>query len=155
MAQFGFHIATFLQIDNPESFTSHFGKRTAGTMIANAGGTTLQLQRAGNWKSPRVAEGYVALSTATKKTTSNLIGLLEPKTSLVVKQDEDSKLEEPLLKKVTPDKPEPVYSFTFDFRGSTGVNLSNFSLCNSSIQPQIANNNSTTSVVPTITNDVN
>ena len=40
--------------------------------------------------SPRVAEQYVARITATKKTTSDLIGLLEPKAVLeVLKVDDD------------------------------------------------------------------
>lgn len=84
MAEFGYHIASFLSIDNPECFTSHFSKRTADTLIANASGTTLQIQRAGNWRSPRVAEQYVARSTATKKTTSHLIGLSEPKVTAAI-----------------------------------------------------------------------
>lgn len=57
MAEYRQRISVFLRLDNCDSYTSHLTKRTAGTLIANAGGTTLQLQRAGNWRSPRVAEG--------------------------------------------------------------------------------------------------
>lgn len=96
-----------------------------------------------------------------KAITSDLIGLLESKAATLVilgaateELEEPEEPEMPVSKKITPDKIDPVYNFTFDFRGSNGINLSNFSLCNLSIQPQIANNNSATSVVTAITNGV-
>lgn len=52
-----------------------YGKFIAA-FLAKSGATTIQLQRAGNWMSPRVAEGYVGRSLVSKKATSDVIGLL-------------------------------------------------------------------------------
>lgn len=59
-------IAGFLGLNDPESYTGHSFRRSAATMVVNAGGDILTLKRAGGWKSSVVAESYVAESITQK-----------------------------------------------------------------------------------------
>ncbi len=171
LKDYGSYIATFLRLPNPECYTSHFSKRTAATLIANAGGTTLQIQRAGNWRSPRVAEGYVARSLVSKRTTSDLIGLLEDNastdideqrpgvenTSLTVRsREQPEEIQQEPVAKV--QRAEQQYNFNFNFQGANGISLANFQLCNSSINPSVSTNTTTSresnTVVSALTTDI-
>eukprot|EP00300_Choanocystis_sp_HF-7_P021762 c20859_g1_i1.p1 GENE.c20859_g1_i1~~c20859_g1_i1.p1 ORF type:complete len:216 (-),score=25.91 c20859_g1_i1:126-773(-) len=69
----GFRIAEKLGLPDPALYTSHTWKRTAATWLANAGLTSSDLQRHFEWKSPSVAEGYVAESTARRAYVSSLL----------------------------------------------------------------------------------
>jgi hypothetical protein len=51
-------IATYL-LQEPELYTGHSFRRSAATMVLDAGGDILTLKRAGGWKSSGIAEGYV------------------------------------------------------------------------------------------------
>jgi integrase len=52
-------IATYLGLQEPELYTGHSFRRSAATMVVDAGGDILTLKRAGGWKSSGIAEGYV------------------------------------------------------------------------------------------------
>ena len=52
--------ATYLNLTDPSKYTTHTLRRSGATILADAGLTTLELQRAGGWKSSTVAETYVA-----------------------------------------------------------------------------------------------
>lgn len=166
---YGMWIASFLELPTPELYTSHFLKRTAATLIANAGGTTLQIQRAGNWRSLRVAEGYAARGRVAKRATSDLIGLLEVSpeqrmtaaiTTLTVRQS--TEIVEPVAETTQEppgkiQKAEQQYNFTFDFRRATSINLATFQLCNSAINPSVSTNlttsNESSSIVSAVASD--
>ena len=49
-----------------ENFTSHSIRRTGATRIAENGGTILEIQLAGGWKSDKIARSYVEKSMRTK-----------------------------------------------------------------------------------------
>lgn len=66
-------IAGFLKLENPERFTGHSFRRTSATVFADAGATTLDLQRHGGWKSAAVAQTYVDESTKYKEATAGKI----------------------------------------------------------------------------------
>lgn len=66
-------IAEFLQLRNPNEYTSHCMRRTGATLMADNGADTLAIMRAGGWQSRTVAEGYVAESQASKIEIANTI----------------------------------------------------------------------------------
>ena len=73
LSQYPKTIATFLQLEEPEKYTSHCFRRTAATFLADAGFQVMDLQRAGGWKSKSVAESYVTESQHNKlKIASNI-----------------------------------------------------------------------------------
>ena len=53
-------IATYLNLDNPKTYTGHSFRRTSTTLLANTGAEVLTLKRRGGWKSGSIAETYVA-----------------------------------------------------------------------------------------------
>lgn len=59
-------IATYLQLENPGSYTGHTFRRTSATVLVDAGADLLTLKRHGGWKSDTVAEGYVENSLHSK-----------------------------------------------------------------------------------------
>ena len=77
MAGYPREIAEFLQLSNANSYTGHCFKRTGATLLANSGCTTLDLKRAGCWKSESVAERYVANSESTRMEVSKKLRLSE------------------------------------------------------------------------------
>ena len=54
-------IAQFLKLPNPELYTGHSFRRTSACVLANAGGSLLQVQALGGWRSPTVAQHYVTV----------------------------------------------------------------------------------------------
>lgn len=74
-------IATFLQIENSEKYTSHSFRRSAATIISNNGATVEQIKSFGRWKSTTVMEGYLENSDQNKK---KLATLVSKKNELVV-----------------------------------------------------------------------
>lgn len=60
-------IADFLQLTNPETFTAHCLRRSAATLMANAGVSQINLKKFGRWKSDSVAMGYIDESATSKR----------------------------------------------------------------------------------------
>lgn len=59
-------IATYLKLDNPESYTGHCFRRSSATALADSGATMTTLKRTFRWKSDTVAEGYIDQSKCHK-----------------------------------------------------------------------------------------
>ena len=66
-------IATFLNLENPATYTGHSFRRTSASLFVDQGGDLLGLKRLGDWRSNTVAEGYVNDSLLNKKNASKLI----------------------------------------------------------------------------------
>ncbi|KAK4884868.1 hypothetical protein RN001_001139 [Aquatica leii] len=79
IAQFPKKIATFLGLNNADSFTGHCFRRTSATLLANRGGDVLQLKRLGGWKSSSVAEGYVENSSEGQEKVAQLLSSAKTK----------------------------------------------------------------------------
>ena len=60
-------IARYLNLPNPEKYTSHCYRRTSATVFVDNGAYTFELQRLGGWKSAAVAQSYVDESMRNKK----------------------------------------------------------------------------------------
>jgi integrase len=60
------NVATFLKLENPETYTGHALRRSSATMIVEGGADLLALKQHGGWKSSSVAEGYVENSIKRK-----------------------------------------------------------------------------------------
>lgn len=61
---------------NPSSYSTHTWRRTAATVLADAGVSKTNLKRIGQWKSDAVVEGYIANSVPLRRERVN--GLLPP-----------------------------------------------------------------------------
>ena len=61
---------------NPSSYSTHTWRRTAATVLADAGVSKTNLKRIGQWKSDTVVEGYIANSVPLRQERLN--GLLPP-----------------------------------------------------------------------------
>lgn len=59
-------IAKFLGLPDADLYTGHSFRRSAATMVVNAGGDLLILKCVGGWKSSTVAEGYIGESITQK-----------------------------------------------------------------------------------------
>lgn len=70
IAKFPQDIATYLNLPDPKGYTGHCYRRTGATILADEGADTLQLKRAGGWKSDTVAQGYVDNSRPQKERTA-------------------------------------------------------------------------------------
>lgn len=66
-------IATYLKLPNAATFTGHSFRRTAATLFANAGATSVDLKQHMNWKSDAVVMRYVNQSEVQKRNMSSLI----------------------------------------------------------------------------------
>ena len=60
-------IADELKLPEPAKYTGAALRRTSASIISESGVSQQNLQRWGRWKSPRVAEGYIAKSVNLKK----------------------------------------------------------------------------------------
>lgn len=60
-------IATFLKLNDPETYTGHCLRRTAATLLANSGANLTTVKQLGGWKSGSVAEGYIEHSLANRR----------------------------------------------------------------------------------------
>ena len=54
-------IAQFLKLPDPECYTGHSFRRTSACVLANEGGTLLEVQALGGWRSPTVAQHYITV----------------------------------------------------------------------------------------------
>lgn len=70
-AAMGKQIATFLNLPQPEMYTSHTFRRSS--LLVDTGADIMALKRHGGWKSASVAEGYVDDSVTRKTNTANKI----------------------------------------------------------------------------------
>jgi hypothetical protein len=68
-------MAKHLNIAAWNTYTGHCFRRTGATQCADNGATTIQLMRRGNWKSPTVAEGYVADTNTGNMTIAGMLEL--------------------------------------------------------------------------------
>ena len=69
-------IAKFLNLD-PNGYGGHTWRRTGATELANSGASTIELKRAGRWKSDNVAHGYVDSSDPSKKRQAEQLSLFD------------------------------------------------------------------------------
>lgn len=67
------NIASYLNLADPEGYTSHCFRRTSATIYADCGATEAELMRFGKWKSPSAPRGYVDDSVANKTKVANQI----------------------------------------------------------------------------------
>ena len=61
------YIATLLEKPNADKFTGHLLRKTATTLLVDAGVTRENLKQFGRWKSDMVAEGYIDESMVDKE----------------------------------------------------------------------------------------
>lgn len=66
-------IAIYLNLDNPEIYTGHCFRRTAATVLVDAGADLVTLKRLGGWKSSEVAEGYIENSMRNRMNIANTL----------------------------------------------------------------------------------
>jgi integrase len=66
-------IATFLALENPNSYTGHSLRVTSATVLADEGANNLALKRHGRWTSESVAEEYVRNSKHSRIETATLL----------------------------------------------------------------------------------
>ena len=66
-------IASYLNLETVEEYTSHAFRRTSATVLADAGADNLALKRHGGWKSDSVVQGYIEESVEKKTSTANII----------------------------------------------------------------------------------
>lgn len=50
-------IASYLNLENPKSYTGHCFRRTSATLLSNSGASTTMLKQLGGWKSTNIAQG--------------------------------------------------------------------------------------------------
>ena len=66
-------IASYLNLETFEEYTTHAFRRTSTTVLANAGADNLALKRHGGWKSDAVVQDYIEESVEKKSATANII----------------------------------------------------------------------------------
>ncbi|KAK4886064.1 hypothetical protein RN001_002335 [Aquatica leii] len=62
IAQLPKKIASYLQLNNVNTYTGHCFRRTSATLLVNSGGDIINLKKLGGWRSSTVAESYVGSS---------------------------------------------------------------------------------------------
>jgi integrase len=73
IASYPQEIASFLNLNNPSSYTGHSLRKTGATLLADSGVDVINIQRAGGWSSPNIASKYVQQSSSIKNTISSAI----------------------------------------------------------------------------------
>jgi integrase len=73
LGKFPQFVAKFLELPDYELFSGHCFRRTAATLMADAGTDKITLKRAGRWKSDQVVDGYIAQSTSSKLKIANAL----------------------------------------------------------------------------------
>ena len=86
LASFPSKIATFLQLEEPKTYTSHAFRRSAATWVADSGVDIINLKRFGGWKSDSVAQGYVGSSVSVKRTLALAVS---GETAMTTSKDEE------------------------------------------------------------------
>ena len=66
-------VATFLGLENPESYTGHSLRATGATLISEHGGTENDIIGAGNWQSIKTAQVYMRRTHATAVRRATII----------------------------------------------------------------------------------
>lgn len=72
-------IATFLNLENPKTYTGHCLRRTAATLLSDSGASLQSLKQLGGWRSDKVALGYVENSMHARQNIYN--GIVQASTS--------------------------------------------------------------------------
>lgn len=70
---FPYEIARYLNLPYSTQYTGHTFRRTAATLVAEEGGSLLQIKRLGGWKGNQVVEGYIDSTTRNQIQIANLI----------------------------------------------------------------------------------
>lgn len=66
-------IAEFLKLPDATKYTGHSFRRTSATLLADGGGSMIQLKQLGGWKSNTTCEGYLEDSVMNKRKIGGLI----------------------------------------------------------------------------------
>ena len=66
-------IASYLDLEKVEEYTTHAFRRTSATVLADAGADNLALKRHGGWKSDAVVQGYIEESVEKKTAIAGMI----------------------------------------------------------------------------------
>jgi integrase len=82
-------IATFLGLENPNSYTGHALRVSSATVLADEGANSLALKRHGRWASDSIAEGYLRESKQVRSETAGY--LAGQKISFIEKNDDSHK----------------------------------------------------------------
>lgn len=136
-------IADYLNLPNPELYTSHSFRRTSATLLADAGADITTLKRHGGWRANNVAEGYVEESINNKRKISGEIAksihLNEPKAST-------SREKSPEVSNITNDNPDPKISSSKETvinqsQNYATISKSNYNLSNLQLPNNITFNN--------------
>lgn len=72
-AQYPKKIAKYLKLENPETYTGHSFWRSSATLVADSGANITTLKRLSDWKSAKVAEGYIEESVKNKAKIGKII----------------------------------------------------------------------------------
>jgi len=125
LAKVACKIATYLKLENPETFTGHTWRRSAATAFAESGASNQQMKRLGGWKSDSVVDGYVANSKKLKEIIAQ--GLLPEKQVEIngVEEEVEEETEKPPKKaKISDYDNEEITSFQIPgFQGCKIVNI--------------------------------
>lgn len=73
------YIATFLELENPGSYTGHCFRRSSATALADTGASSVTLKRQFRWKSDTVCQSYIDQSKKIKLDVAKSLSL--PSTS--------------------------------------------------------------------------
>jgi len=66
-------MASFLKLENPDSYTSHSFRRSGATLLAESGVSTEALRQYGGWKNASTAQVYIESTESNKKRLSNAV----------------------------------------------------------------------------------
>ena len=76
-------IASYLDLEKVEEYTTHAFRLTSATVLADAGADNLALKLHGGWKSDAVVQGYIEESVEKKTATAGMINAFMTKELLV------------------------------------------------------------------------
>jgi len=83
-------IASFLKLEDPQSYTGHCFRRTSATLLVDKGGDITTLKRHGGWKSSTVAESYIEESVAAKVSVANLLNKGDSSTASISYENQNN-----------------------------------------------------------------
>ena len=66
-------IASYLDLEKVEEYTTHAFRRTSATVLVDAGADNLALKRRGGWNSDAVVQGYIEESVEKETATAGMI----------------------------------------------------------------------------------
>eukprot|EP01038_Epipyxis_sp_PR26KG_P015728 gene15728-21291_t len=88
IGSFSVEMAKWLQLKNPEEYSSHAMRRTAATLLADSGCSVMELKAAGGWKSDSiVAQSYVAESNLAKRSVASNLNICDSGAQSIIEED--------------------------------------------------------------------